>query len=314
MRFSLAGRCLGQGKDQRKVFFSEEKKQKTFIPGAVESSGLGLDRGNGGEVKVFWFFFSKKNTLSHARARMLPPRGVPGLDKMSRRLLKSEVVQMASARLLSLYLELALRSTRWRFEGQAHLAPFLSGGAVIVAAWHERLPLIPAMWVRARHAHPGRPVAALASRHRDGRFLGAVLARFGVRIVHGSTEQVKGATRRRDRGGAAGIRALLAALKEGAAVVITPDGPRGPRRVAAPGVAQLAALSEVPVLAASGQVRWRITLRSWDRMVLPLPFGRGVLVCEAPILIPQGEAAAFLPIIEVAMNTAADRADILCRH
>jgi lysophospholipid acyltransferase (LPLAT)-like uncharacterized protein len=213
---------------------------------------------------------------------------------MSRRLLKSEAVQMATARLLSLYLELALRSTRWRFEGKCHLAPFVSGGAVIVAAWHERLPLVPAMWVRERQAHPSRPVVALASRHRDGRFLGAMLARFGVRIVHGSTEQVKGVARRRDRGGAAGIR--------------------GPRRVAAPGVAQLASLGEVPVLAASGQVRWRITLRSWDRMVLPLPFGRGVLVCEAPILIPPGEAAAFLPIIEAAMNTAADRADILCRR
>jgi hypothetical protein len=63
MRFSRAGRCLGQGKDQRKVFFSEDKKQETFIPGAAESSGLGLDRGNGGEVKVFWFFFFKKRTL-----------------------------------------------------------------------------------------------------------------------------------------------------------------------------------------------------------------------------------------------------------
>jgi lysophospholipid acyltransferase (LPLAT)-like uncharacterized protein len=231
---------------------------------------------------------------------------------MSRRLLKSQAMQMAAARLLSLYLELALRSTRWRFEGQRHLAPYLGGGAVIVASWHERLPLIPALWVSDRHAHPNRPVAALASRHRDGRFLGAILGQFGVRIVHGSTEQVKGVVQRRDRGGAAGIRALLAALKEGAAVVITPDGPRGPRRVAAPGVAQLAALGQAPVLAASGQVRWGIRLRSWDRMVLPLPFGRGVLVCEEPILIPPGEAAAYLARIETAMNTAADRADSLC--
>jgi lysophospholipid acyltransferase (LPLAT)-like uncharacterized protein len=243
---------------------------------------------------------------------MLPPESVPRLDPMSRRLLKSEAVQMAVAKLLGLYLELALRSTRWRFEGQTHLAPYLAGGAVIVASWHERLPLIPAMWVSARHVNPNRPVAALASRHRDGRLLGEILGRFGVRIVHGSTEQVKGVARRRDRGGAAGIRALLAALREGAAVVITPDGPRGPRRVAAPGVAQLASLGQAPVLAASGQVRWAITLRSWDRMVLPLPFGRGVLVCEEPILIPPGEAAAYLGRIEAAMNAAADRADSLC--
>jgi len=231
---------------------------------------------------------------------------------MSSRLLKSQALQNAGARLLSLYLDLALRSTRWRFEGQAHLAPFLPGGAVIVASWHERLPLVPAMWVDARRVYPDRPVAALASRHRDGRFLGAVLGRFGVRIVHGSTGQPKAGTRKRDRGGAAGMRALMAALKDGAAVVITPDGPRGPRRVAAPGVAQLAAVAQAPVLAASGQVRWRITLSSWDRMVVPLPFGRGVLVCEAPILVPLGEAAEFLPRIEAALTLAADRADMLC--
>jgi lysophospholipid acyltransferase (LPLAT)-like uncharacterized protein len=229
---------------------------------------------------------------------------------MFRRLLKSQAAQLAAARLLGLYLELALRSTRWTVEGVENLAPYLSGGAVIVAAWHERLPLIPALWMRSRRKHPGRQVAALASRHRDGRFLGSLLERFGVRIVHGSTESLTKAGRRRDRGGAAGVRALLAALAEGAAVVITPDGPRGPRRVAAPGVAQLGALAQAPVLPVSGQVRWRITLRSWDQMVLPLPFGRGGLVCGKPILV--AEAAASLGQIETAMSAAADRADVLC--
>ena len=65
-------------------------------------------------------------------------------------------------------------------------------------------------------------------------------------------------------------------------------------------------------MAASGQVRWRIRLGSWDRMVLPLPFGRGALVCAAPILVPPDSAALFLPQIETAMNEAAERADMLC--
>jgi lysophospholipid acyltransferase (LPLAT)-like uncharacterized protein len=231
---------------------------------------------------------------------------------MFRRLLKSRRVQSAGAFALGLYLDLALRSTRWSTEGQEFLDPFLPGGAVIVASWHERLPLIPALWVRARGRYPARKVAALASRHRDGRFLGSLLERFGVRMVHGSTDLDLKGGRRRDRGGAAGLRALLAALGEGAAVVITPDGPRGPRRVAAPGVALLAAMAQVAVLPASAQLRWRITLRSWDQMVLPLPFGRGVLVCGAPILVPAEAAAAFLPQIERALTEAAERADRLC--
>ncbi len=243
---------------------------------------------------------------------VLPRPGELVCDKMLRPLMRKQAVQVAVARALGLYLEFALRSTRWTVEGQAHLAPYLSSGAVVVAFWHERLPLMPAFWIRARHRHPGRQVAALASRHRDGRFLGTLLGRFGVRMVHGSSERFKGGARRRDRGGAAGVRALLSALGEGAAVLITPDGPRGPSRVAAPGVAQLGALGGVPILAASGQVRWRIRLGSWDRMVLPLPFGRGALVCAAPILVPPDSAALFLPQIETAMNEAAERADMLC--
>jgi hypothetical protein len=42
--------------DLRKVFFSEEKKQKTFI-----FWRCALRQGTLQEIKVFWFFFSKKN-------------------------------------------------------------------------------------------------------------------------------------------------------------------------------------------------------------------------------------------------------------
>jgi hypothetical protein len=41
---------------KEKVFFSEEKKQKTFIMGRLRSPGPSRQR-----PKVFWFFFSKKN-------------------------------------------------------------------------------------------------------------------------------------------------------------------------------------------------------------------------------------------------------------
>ncbi len=213
---------------------------------------------------------------------------------------------------LGWYLDLTLRSTRWTVQGGAHLAPYLAGGPVIVAVWHERLPLIPALWAPARRHNPGRGVAALASRHRDGRLIAGVMAQFGVRGVHGSTTSRKpGSTRAKDGGGAAGLRGLVAALAAGDAIVITPDGPRGPPRVAAPGVAHLSALTGAPVIAVSGAVRHRLVLRSWDRMVLPLPFGRGVLVCQPEI--PAGtEEGAALARISAAMTEAADRADTLC--
>jgi len=132
--------------------------------------------------------------------------------------------------------------------------------------------------------------------------------RFTLEVVHGSSRH-KG----RDRGGAAGARALLGVLEAGGHVVITPDGPRGPPRVAALGVAQLAARSGAPVLPCAAQTSRRWTLPSWDRMVLPLPWGRGVIVCGDPILVPRDGAEAALAGITAGITAATDEADRLCR-
>jgi hypothetical protein len=44
--------------------FSEEKEAKRLLfRRQRQVSGRGLDLGSGGEVKVFWFFSSEKNSL-----------------------------------------------------------------------------------------------------------------------------------------------------------------------------------------------------------------------------------------------------------
>ncbi len=224
-----------------------------------------------------------------------------------KRLLRQPQVQAALARLFGCYLDFALRTTRWRLDGMEHLAPLAVGCPHVVAFWHERLPLMPILWVllhRLPHARsgvvPGR-VHVLVSRHRDGRFIGAVMRRFRIDVVIGSSS----------RGGAAGLLNLLRLLHNGDLVSITPDGPRGPRRVAAPGVARLAALSGVPVLPCAAQTSRHWVLGTWDRMVVPKPFGRGIVVCGPKIAVARegwGEAAA----IGAALTDAAERADRLC--
>ena len=227
---------------------------------------------------------------------------------MLKDLLRRPWVQAIFAALVGRYLEVVLRTTRWTLHGEANLAPFVDQRPAVAAFWHERLSLMPAMWTLVRQRSGGRARAhVLVSRHIDGRFIGAVLRRFNADVVHGSTTR-KG----RDRGGAASVRALLGVLEAGSHVVITPDGPRGPRRIAAQGVAELAALSGAPVLPCAAQTSWRWTLRTWDRMVLPLPFGRGVIVCGEPIEVPAEAAAAALPRITAAITAASDEADLLC--
>ncbi|HEX3346700.1 MAG TPA: lysophospholipid acyltransferase family protein [Acetobacteraceae bacterium] len=223
-------------------------------------------------------------------------------------LVQRRVVQALLTGLLGRYLEFTLRTTRWTVEGGEHLASVLAGGPMVFASWHERLPLMTALWLYARTNGSPAQVYVLVSRHRDGRFIGEVMRRFSFRVVHGSS-----ISKGRDRGGAAGALTMLSCLADGQIVGITPDGPRGPARVAAPGVAQLAAVSGVPVLPCAAQTSRRIVAPTWDRMIVPLPFGRGTIVCGAPISVARDGAEAALPVIAQALTAAADRADRLGR-
>ncbi|WP_149538470.1 lysophospholipid acyltransferase family protein [Siccirubricoccus phaeus] len=221
---------------------------------------------------------------------------------MLRRALRHPTTQAVLARLLGLYLRLVFATTRWRVEGEGHLRAAAEAGPILAAFWHERLPLMPAAWLTSARVVPGlaaKQARVLVSRHRDGRFIGEVCRPFRMEMVHGST----------NRGGAAGMRVLLRLLAAGEVVVITPDGPRGPRRIAAPGVAQLAALSGLAVLPCAARSSRGITLRSWDRMVLPLPFARGVIAFGPLVPVAREAPEAALPAIEAALSAACDAAD-----
>jgi lysophospholipid acyltransferase (LPLAT)-like uncharacterized protein len=215
-----------------------------------------------------------------------------------KRFLNSAAVQAMIVWLGYAYLMLVARTTRWEVQGRDHLDSFASGRPCIVAFWHETLPAMPILWMKKTAISAKKPAFVLASRHRDGQLIGKVVEKFGPAQVAASSS----------KGGAAGLRALARALAGGADVGLTPDGPRGPRRVAAPGVAQLAALTEAPVLAAAAATAWGIKLNTWDGMKIPLPFGRGRLVIAAPISVLRHAGAARLPEIEAALNLALERA------
>ncbi len=218
-------------------------------------------------------------------------------------LLRHPIAQACLARLLGWYLALALRTTRWTLDGAEHLVPHAAGAPAVMAFWHEFLPLMPALTIVGARL-PGyrrTPIHALVSQSRDGRFIGSLVGRFGIAPVFGSST----------RGGASGLRNLLKILEKREIIGITPDGPRGPRREADAGVAQLAALAGVPIVPCAARTTHRFVLGTWDRMAIPLPFGRAVMVCGAPISVPREDWRGALPHITAALNSAADTADRL---
>ena len=94
-----------------------------------------------------------------------------------KRVIKHPAVQQAGARALGLYLDFALRSTRWTLHGEANVAPHFPGAPALVAFWHERLSLMPMLWVLARRQSraaelPTQPERAGHPHRRGGRLIG----------------------------------------------------------------------------------------------------------------------------------------------
>lgn len=151
----------------------------------------------------------------------------------------------------------------------AHLGErWARGEQVIVAFWHDRLILMPVM-------AGGRKACVLLSRHRDGEIAMRAAARWGVHSVRGSVT----------RGAVGGFLNLLRAFRQGYTVAVVPDGPRGPRHVAKPGVIHLARAAGAPIVPVSYAASRAIRLRSWDRFLIPLPFARVVLITGEPVSV-----------------------------
>ncbi len=152
------------------------------------------------------------------------------------------------------------------------------GERVVLTFWHGR-QLGMAMAVRMIEARP----CLLVSRHRDGEIAARLLSYLGVATVRGSTT----------RGAVTGFRSLLRAYRDGYDLSVIPDGPRGPCYEAKPGVAHLSRVTGavmVPASAAGDRV-WR--LRSWDRMIIPKPFSRVLVLVGAPVSIdPEADTEA----------------------
>ena len=146
-------------------------------------------------------------------------------------------------------------------------------GHAIIAAWHEGFVLGLPMYRNSG-------IHSLASLSFDGELAACLLRQFGLLALRGSSS----------RGGREGLHSLATALEHIPVVGFTLDGPRGPRRIAKPGIAVLSARSKTAVVpqAFSASKVWR--LNSWDRFMVVKPGAHIVSRYGAPIPPPDDES------------------------
>jgi len=137
--------------------------------------------------------------------------------------------------------------------------------------------------------HARRGWHVLVSPSGDGDVSEKLLESLGYHVIRGSASS----------GGARALREMLSVLEEGAVLVITPDGPRGPMHSMNPGLAWMARATGRAVIPSAFVCDRAWHANSWDNFTLPKPFARILLIYGEPLSVPreadeaaQGEATA----------------------
>jgi lysophospholipid acyltransferase (LPLAT)-like uncharacterized protein len=171
---------------------------------------------------------------------------------------------------------LVTASLRCRWRDRSGIVDLNPSQSVIFCLWHNRLAI--SMLVHRLHR---RKTAALVSASRDGALLAAVLARFGVHHVRGSSS----------RRGPQALLELTTRAQMGFDLAVTPDGPKGPRYVVKEGVISLAQVTGLPVIPVTCNTSLKLCLKSWDGFQIPLPFAKCDIILHKPIFVSRGASA-----------------------
>lgn len=128
------------------------------------------------------------------------------------------------------------------------------------------------------------------------------LKRFGYGTIR-ATRGSKG----KGKGGLKAIKEMMKAKKDNIPIAITPDGPKGPARIVGGNVVEIAKMLDLPIIPVTFSTKNAKVLRTWDRMVIAKPFGKGVFIIGEPI--PPSRADE----LEDRMNAITDEADLVAK-
>ena len=123
----------------------------------------------------------------------------------------------------------------------------------ILGIWHKDL-------LASAAAFKNWGVHTLISESNDGDLFAAIVQNLGYSVTRGSSTH-----------GATNVRHLLTPLREGRFVGMALDGPRGPALEVKQGSIWLAKSSGRPLWLIDAKYGAHITLKTWDKFVLPLP-------------------------------------------
>jgi lysophospholipid acyltransferase (LPLAT)-like uncharacterized protein len=185
--------------------------------------------------------------------------------------------------LARVYVRLILGTSRFGLHGDEESKVLLQSEApVIFAVWHCHL--LTCLYLGEVFCRLKPPIVLMASPSRDGQFIAEVAQGLGFLSVPGS----------RHKGGFHALQKLAACVRQGHSAGLAADGSRGPARKAQKGVLYLARETQVPIVPVAAASSRKITLNTWDRFEVALPFGQSVLLVGPPLRVNPGDRGAAL--------------------
>ena len=157
-------------------------------------------------------------------------------------------------------------SRTWRI----HLQGAIPKNPSIIVFWHNQM--MPVWKTFARKAP-----YAVVSQSKDGQLLSDLLEFWGYKLIRGSSS----------KGGKEVMNRLVEKSKDDF-VLLTPDGPRGPRHIMKPGAIVAAQRSGAKFYFLKASTSRKIVFqKSWDKFEFPLPFSKIEIEISDPYIISK---------------------------
>jgi lysophospholipid acyltransferase (LPLAT)-like uncharacterized protein len=162
--------------------------------------------------------------------------------------------------------------------------------AYLYGSWHEDI-------VVGSVAKSYSKICTMASYSRDGEVAARMCQLLGYKIVRGTC----------DRGWREAFEKMIIYATQGWNLGLTVDGPKGPRHEVKPGIIKLGKEAGIQLLPSVANAQKKYVFeKSWDKLWIPYPFTRAVVIIGDPISLEGADTMEALEEKRVEFHRALD--------
>lgn len=181
----------------------------------------------------------------------------------------SKIIFNILAGVIFVYLKFSYFTSRWWFIMPENVdeKKLDNENGLFFAVWHNRLAY--SMHIFGNYKN----VFGLTSPHSDGKIIGKLVLMMNHKIIEGSTNKNSNIA----------VKEIIKQITHGGKIVVTPDGPRGPVYKNGSVITKIASKYNKKLVPVSCYASKYFELKSWDKMMLPKPFSKILVLVDKPL-------------------------------